>query len=500
MTQEMLYNHPDYDNNIDAWNIYYDLWNGDPKTMAEPKYLWPHELEKIEGNPESGKLRSIRQQRSQYTNYIAVLEDIRQGLFFRTEPILDEEASKLLSEEEQLNIDSKGNSLMHVVKQQIHLHDFLYGRAIVLIDSYDIRPRNMAELNANGVRPFMETIDPRFVKDWEFDKAGKLVYLRYEFTQMGARIGPSVKPIEKTYSRTLLMREGVYSVLLHEQEDTQALGEPVRWKLVGKRTIPQLNEIPVVFMNFGKSWIKDVAPQQLRYHNLESSLDNGLHFQAHQRLYASGVNPGDKSAVKALTEYTLLLLENPQARINAIEPSSPEYLTRRVAEVRNTIFRIGERQLRQLSSDSKGVQSDDTIREEKDTTISIIQSRLAAYEEVMAKALKLYAIFKSRSRGSSFSGKMIFNKNIGRQDVEQTISRYNAIRADMAQLPETKKQMIRAILADENLEDPDIVTKEIQDATFEKPAQLPGLKQRLQSFVNGTNGQQQAESAGSITN
>ena len=465
-----FHQHPDFELMRPYWEQYRDLFEGKHKVMTSSKYLPYHQLELQRENQDAtlnfptsavrqrSELRAIRVQNTNYTNFICPILDIWKGLYFRKDIYLSEDALEMLGDALD-DIDGEGCSLQGFLRDEIFENDYLYGRPIILVDA--------PSADTNNPRAYFTLLDPLSVKDWHQDDTGKLQFIRWEYVAIPERQSPQDEPKEKLFTRILQLTERGFTSAIYSAEKDDYTAEVKAWHLEQEPIeITGFDSLPIVWKRFGESAVKDYSEEILRHHKLESSLDNGLAAQAWQRLYATGIDNTDAGQVAALTAYTLFLLPE-GGTMGQVEPAEPQALERRIARQQDLIFRKAMRQLRALPSDSRAVQAAETLREEQNNMISIIKSRLNDYQVILNDALYFYALYMGVETRGEYEIKL--DDDITDQDISQTLMLFQALQTDFKQLPETKKQFLKAMIKDAPIADVPAAMVEVDSANFETP-------------------------------
>lgn len=472
-----FYEHPEYKELKHSWEMFSDLFTGERKKLTNSFYLPYHQLEKAQqqqgsdsidfaaANRFRSELRAIRVQNTNYTNFVRPILDIWKGLYFRKGAQLSDEAKELLGDAVD-DIDGQGSSVEGFIRDSLFHNDYIFGRPIILVDGVNVSPSNKKEEQELGARAYFTCLDPLSVKDWQFrdDKAGELQMLRYEYKGIKPRVTLDAEPEEVLYTRVLELTSAGFRSSIYVSETREKNGTQDKvWSLAEEpKEISGFDSLPVVWKRFNESSLKDYSEEILRHHKLESSLDNGLAYQAWQRIYATGVDVANKEQVAALSAYTMLLFSEEGVNVGTLEPPNPAALMSRVVETRNMIFKKAMRQLQQLPSDSKQVQSAETIQQQENNTVSIIKSRLGDYECLINDALAHYATYFGKSDTDKYT--ITLDDEITETDTQQTILLFQALQTEFRSLPETKKQFLKALIKDAPLEDKDGALEEIENS------------------------------------
>ena len=207
------------------------------------------------------------------------------------------------------------------------------------------------------------------------------------------------------------------------------------------------------------SWIKDSAPIAKKLHNLESSRDNILYFQAYQRLFFVGVTNSDHK--KALTEFTAGFLPA-DGRVESIEP------------------------IQTLGLDSKVVEGADTQASSKEHLTSLLASQVSILETFANQILRDYAAFKVQD--FDFQGKVTFNKNFTDEDLNELRDSFLTLKDDINRYPTWKKEILKKFAGSQELPEIEKILAEIDSgATTTDTQQVRGSILSRLAVQNGGN-------------
>lgn len=489
MSEEVkLFLNPQYQKLQPSMLLHELLYKGDQEALKDPCYLWPHELEtKREGEP----IRKLREMRTHYSNYIEPLVTIWQGLFFRKEPEISDEVRALLGPAVD-DIDGKGTSFLNFIKNEVFPSYIVHGRVFLKVDAFADAPMTLAEEKEKKVSPYFELIDPLCFVDWGFDnsapdKMGKFLFAREEYLYQEPRTSAESEPVMRLRSKQYFLDEGrllVRTYQAKEKEKGKRKGkkskseDPISWEVVSTQDLGVWSEIPIAYV-MTDSWIKDAAVEALKYFNLVSVIDNINLFQGHQRVYFIG-NFDQNFNRAALAEYTLQVLPE-GTTIHETQPTNTAGIEARADSVFNAIWRVGLNQVRQMAADSKAVQGEATLREEKDYTVSLVQSELASLENIINQALKHFAMFKGQP---NFEGKISFSADITKADVEKVTQIAMSFKDDINKVPKFRKAMLKWAANEIDLPEKEEILEEIDSQDLDSQADSAGAFGKL-GAVNG---------------
>lgn len=490
--QIKLYNHPTFKKDAKDFQVYRDLYEGDQHVMKDKKYLWLHELER---KPEGRNIRTIREQRSAYTNFIEPIVSIWTSLFFRKEPTVDQETEAMLGDY-LYDIDGKGTSLFAFIRDEILRTVLLYGRPLLKVSALGDRPETKAD-ESQSYRPYFELIEPLSFVDWQQEMSdpqnlNKLLFARVEYQEMPPRLTAQDEPTMQIVSKEYLLVDGKLQIRKYKavkddkKEQDNVAGEcdsQYTWILIDIEELNEWDEIPIVANLAAESWIKDAAPHVLKYYNLESVIDNIALFQAHQRVYFIGDLP--KDTIIAAAEYAYNTLPEGTS-ISTIEPTNTASIETRLALVLNNIFRIALNQVRQMNADSAAAQSAETMREERDNTVAVVESEIESIENIVNQGLRLWAKYLGND---SFNGKVSLKQDISKNDIDNAIKLTLAFRDQIAKLPMINKALLNWFVDEMDLDNKEELKEEIKTMQI----QAPEAPQLGANFIRGLQQAQQDE-------
>lgn len=439
-----LYQHPTYRRLSPQWSKWRDLYDGDHGTLTRPEYLWLHAIESKPRDPVARAVRSAREQRTRYLNLNEIIVSLWSSLIFKESIQFDQEAQALLDETGGLfDIDGQGTSFQDLAIRAFE-HYALFGKSILLVDSFPISAGSRAEEQALGLRPFIDLIHPLAAPDWSKEDAnparlGKYNFFRHEFDLVLPRESSESEPKTARFSHTLQVSGGRYQIVIHSvgiDEAQEILPEfydsktrQIMWQPVGV-VDTSLSDIPLSVIE-GESWVKDVSEEALRYHNLRSTKDNVEFNQGYQKIFISGINGSDEQQVLALSEYTIPFIPE-NASVTVVPPVSTAELAASVEQSLANVFKVGLNQYRALPADSRAVQSAETQNAEQQNPIALVQSTIAQLEGHLNRALGFYA---QLSGINNFSGKVELSKELDHEDWSEFLTTWQAMRDTLSRVP-----------------------------------------------------------------
>lgn len=487
-----LYTHPMYARNAYDWERYRDLAEGDHRVLTNSKYLWAHPIERST-DVQAQALRAGREERTRYLNLIEAIESLWTSYFFRKCYTLDDATKRLLGDAED-NIDGQGTSLFSFIRDNILKSYLRYGKVIVSVDAFSLTGRNLAEQKELGIRPFFELIHPLAAPDWDIEledtqRIGRYNFLRHEYDLVPARASASVEPTVQRYSQVLARVDGRYTLSTYTTP-TDTKGAYIRkdpktgmavWEQVGGEIVTELEEIPLSVID-SQPWLHDVCEETLRHYNLRSNLDNVNYFQGYSDKYVTGIHNADQ--LKAFGEYIVKMLPE-NGTVTVIPPTQATGLEVATNDSLSSVFKVGLNMFRALPSDAKGIQSSDTIEQDKDNTYAMVESSLEEIENLVKDSLRHYAAFLGQK---DFEPEIELNKEIKGENFDQFLRTYAAFKDKFDQMPQlsqaiTKKAVHKLELPEEDV---NAAVQEVDSTTLETPEERM-LRER-QTAMGGIGG------------
>ena len=454
-----LFEHPDYTENKDNYETWHELYEGDQDALKASKYLWLHELET---KPAGAGIRKLREQRSSYTNWAEVLVSVWTSILMRKDPLIPDDVKNLLGEQ-IADVDGEGSSLTSFIRDKIVANTFIYGKPIVKVDALGDKPQSKADEVATSYRPFMEIIDPRSFRDWAVEKKdtknlNKLKFCRLEYWEYSDR-ERAIDPVkEKIVSKEYCLIDGKLTIIKYElvDEGKKSQDNKPEWKEVSQTPIPDWDEIPIVYIKEGISWLRDVSPHILKYYNTESVIDNVTLMQGHQRIFVIG----DVSNMEVISLSESGLNSLPLgSTIQVIAPTDTTGPERRLQTILGNIIRVGLNQLK-LQIEGQAIESAETLQQVKDNTVGLIQAELENVENVINTAVNLWAKYKGQD---DFNSEIKFDIEDIKSNVDGAVKIYMAFRDEIAKLPMVRKELLNWVVDELNLGSPDDLKEEISE-------------------------------------
>lgn len=470
-TQDInFFYHPIWAINRPFWQPATDLFDGDLNTLRTEAYLTRFEVEKI--GTDGTKAYTQRANRTYYSNYYRAIAHILCAYIFQEEIDLEPlKNDQLFDESELKNFDGNGTSFIDFLKN-IFYQAATTGTLYISIDSPPMPEGASAQQKeSQKIRPFASLWNPLQVVDWiDFDEPGenygKPRILQREFIRTASRSQITDQPklervryhMEATQAGYLLRvyRARNFSQIVAKTPDARINADGTvttinssQWEQIGNdRLAPGIkNEIPVI-RSIQEPWLKDAMSKAWHLYQIESSLDNILHYQAYTRPFIAGslADPGGKEIQSG--ESSIIWLSQ-GSQVFDVKSENCSAIMARMTDVRNSLFRIGLYQLRQLNASSNQTQSADNQREEKANTFSYTKNKIQELQDTIDQTISMWAMFKEKEVEPGLI-------NIIREPESYNLSEfleiYQATLSLQEDNPEIQKTLVKELLSFVNLD------------------------------------------------
>lgn len=499
MTVE-LYTHPEYRRNLHDWQTLRDLYCGNETTMRSTRYLpkFAVEDEELSTHAESkNSARHIytqRMARTFYTNLCDPIVWIWIGWLFSEALNLDS-ISRIVTPEEQANFDGKGTSFIDIAQEMARVM-ILYGPTYAVIDTPGFETQTRAEDAATGKRPYGQIIDPIHVPDWRirnvnFSDTGQYEQLDYIWQAVTPRASGRDAPQEQWFRRSLYFDSEnsiiseyfaqpteVDQVNMKEKRRFNPFDKSSEWEELERQTLSELTQLPIV--RGGKqSWILPAASNMRRRHQLESSFENILHYQAYQKVFISG-EPLQDSMVMA--ENSINFLKEGSV-VTQVTSATPTALETRVRDVTDTIFKIAFNQIRTLPGTSEAVQSSETIREERQPQFAAAKSAITEFETMFNSIVDVWAEMKGIERNES--EKVTISRDFTPEDIDKFVTHYNTFRDEINKNTAWRRATLEKAVDDANFDSE--TANEIKETLADAPRVQNNVRESLIGAINNAN-------------
>lgn len=444
-----LYNHPDYDIEVKKWIDYRTLYTGEGVNTA---FLIKHEFEEAESDI-SKKMWSNRFKRTEYTNLVEPFINRFTSMCFSGDN--DFSAVKDLLGDTANDVDGNGLDFESFFRRYVAKDLILYGKPTVHINAPE----------GENVRPYIATISPINIKSWKH-KDGELVAIRYdyEFIDVGDLLS---KPVIKKLSDIYVLEGNSVIVETYEQK-----GSGAEYKLVDENII-NIDKLPFV-QTITTTRMQHCTPVLRAKHNLESSYDNQLLFQAIQRILILGENISKDSAIVANEGAVSVIKGN--GTIQVIEPTEPKSLERRIEQRLNDFFKIAFNQTRHMPNDSRVGQSADTLKESKEDFVKQVESCAKDLETLANQTLEIMCKFQGVEYDPE--KKIIIGDNLDPENLNEQVQNARIFFDEIGKYPSWRKDFLKKLARSMNLKDIESIESEIDNST-----QTAG-NNRLTEFLN----------------
>lgn len=498
MTNEVkLFQHPEYSRMFADWQIYKELYQGDESIIRSTKYTPMFVVEETEPGK---KAYQARLNRTFYTNLLEPIISTWLGWLFSKPPNF--EAVKDVFDGDETNIDGFGTSLREFL-YQMGIPYLLFGKAYLSVETPNVQSNSRPEDRLVGLRPYARIWNALEVPDWideteNFQNYGNLKQIDLQYSSLLPRSSNRDKPREALMRRSLFLDGGRVATHYYRSKEESDLDKRDKSK---QQTLYQINqlesdwiferegqididEIPVITLGQG-SWIADVVPELRRRHILVCSYENILHYQAYKKTFISGEPLKDGPINMAENAVIWLKQDSTVTESSAEDPTA---LEKRIADVTDTIFKIAFNTLRQVPGTSKQVQSDSTIREEKEPQIAAAKTAITDLEVAANDMVRLWAKYKNKEYNPE--NQIVFNKDFTLQDVESLLSQYSILKDRIAKAPSWERYLLKKVAAGqeyspEQMKEIEADLEKIKPEAEQQQIGAPGIRSRLQSAVNG---------------
>lgn len=489
----IFWDHPEYTEFKDRWKLWRDLYKPTRAILSRDDILWRTNLErKVPPSAEEvsriAVIRADREIRSRYLNIPRGVVSIWQSIFLKSPLAFNEEASDFLEKWNlKTDVDGKEHTFDTFVRDEILRTYLVFGKVTVLAEAYGIQARSLGEQKALGLKPYLACIEPLALKDWEFEEVdpkriGKYNMLRHEFDSVIVRNGDaSVRPLYRRLCNIHRVVDGQYVIERFATEIDQngmytSIDKDTKqavWTQINEPIFTGLQEIPAATLS-DESWIEDVCEETLRHYNLRSIKDSTEFNQGFQRVFVKGVNTSDPKAVSALSDFIIGALPT-DGGVDVVEPIGTADLRASVTEAAESALKIGLDQQRRLSSDSLAAQAAESQAQEQEATFALVKSVAAELSNFCSKALYNLAQFTNLK---DFKGSVTFSGDVKPEDMPTWLTVWQTFKADLEQVPDIKKAVLKRIITKLNLPDIDDL-----EAKLEKASIAPQVNNQLRTAV-----------------
>jgi hypothetical protein len=387
MAEEKVKYHQSYIDGKDTWELVDNFVDGRIKNVK--KYLIPYPSERLTTD-DAIKSFLGRTERLQNKNLC--------------KPILDIHLSHLSQGITWGNIDSnpKLNPIIidatgFRIPAKRMVRNFLYefiklGRAGMLVD---------APKSANAESELQEQILNQ--KSYEVVYSAAEIY-NFEYFTEGLRRGklkqiylkepPRIDEKGDSFDRirkfSIEENESVFTVTILERKPTT--NKDGMWQVI-EQFPGTLEEIPFVMIGDGApdSVLKDVAHLNMINLNKQSTKDNIMYYQEHQRVMGTGIKPEE---LAVWNERTVATVSNENARLHVVNAGSTDNLTDDIANNEERATKIGLFQLNQLAEDTRQVQSAESKQKDMVARRKFYDDTLDLIEETFNEIFRFHALFE----------------------------------------------------------------------------------------------------------
>lgn len=423
-----LIEHKEYQKKAENYLRYNELYDGEHEILSSKKYLPYYNVEMSanlqkdkDGNPVNNisgqSLRKTRESLSRYTNFCTKIFRKYKSIIFKNDPDWSE-VDRMFKDVD--SVDGMDKHLIDFIKDCVFERRFIDGDVFILITAYE-----------GSDEPFFKIIPAISVKDWQFSD-NQLSLFRYEYEVEKPRSSSQEEQKIIKYSDEYSVIEN--SVILTRYINKSDKEDAQDWVIDDQITLDNFEEIPIAY-SMGKSFISEFENGVLDYHMQKSSHRNSTYHQGTQKIFVTG-NVSAKSII-AMGESTVSILSSDDGTIpnvTSIDPINPQAIESAMhmanAEVLSSAFHM----TRILPTDSKQIQSADTLEAQKEELLEVIIAEVNQIERLVNKAIDLYWQFLGQPSG--LNGEVQFDKDISIKDLDFQL------RDELAYLDEIRKSAV----------------------------------------------------------
>ena len=305
---DIVNKHDQYKKNIYRWKFYYDSYYGG-QDYQTGQYLRKYLAEEDDGYNEYGK----RIMATPLDNHCRSVVDTYTSFIWRQSPqrefgsLADNPALKLFMKD----ADLEGRSFDAVMREATTLAN-VYGHVLLILDKPASEANTLAEELAEGIRPYLVSITPDNIVDWEWKRMRNG---RYELNTL------KIKEYEDE-------DKAIYRVWERDQVTVFEVAEGDEEHKVIEQYDNQMGHIPASFLygqrsherGIGISQIADIADVQKAIYNELSELEQVIRISNHPTLVMTdGVDASAGAGSTIIIEDTDI---DPALRPYLLQPSS----------------------------------------------------------------------------------------------------------------------------------------------------------------------------------
>ncbi len=509
-----FYSHADYITHKDLWETIEDLLKGEHACLTSPKYLWVHPIEDAARqcdavDRKNAELdRALREQRTQYVNYIKMVSQRFVSLIMKGGLAVDEKTASMLGDLQE-NMDGQGNSLEEMAKK-LSEHLVQFGTFYLLTDTQTVFARNLQEQQDMEVRPYWILLHPLSVKDWQIGADGSYEAIRYEYMLMKPRPSLDSEPFLAYYTTVAakMSTDSVYTIKTYVHTDdkyvpinyhpecaTSLTGINTTWTLVDTAEVPELDGVPLACPRLEEGCLEPVVPIALKIFNKQSELDNILHNQGYERVFifsdtlgpAMGADgkPIDDSAKEVkISTNSLVVIPDPNGKVEKLDPTDPQGLTGSLQQDIMDMFRIAFNISRIVKESSEVAEGADTKREVKEELMTRIEGIRNKVIQGVNKGLNDFALYQN----STYDGEVSFAQELTELDLNDLLNFARSLADRLSQYPTVRKELDKKMVGMLHLPKEDELFKEIETTEIKEPtveAGVAGVGGALEKVANG---------------
>ena len=446
---DIVNKHEQYKKNIYRWKYYYDSYYGG-QDYQKGQYLRKYLAEEDDGYNEYGK----RIMATPLDNHCRSVVDTYTSFIWRNSP---QREFGSLSDNPALSLflkdaDLEGRSFDAVMREATTLAN-IYGHVLLILDKPASEANTLAEELAEGIRPYLVTITPDNIVDWEMTRQRNG---RYEVTML------KIKEYEDD-------EKCVYRVWERDRVTVYEVDEDNAEHQIIEQYENQMGHIPASFLygqrsherGIGISQIADIADVQKAIYNELSELEQVIRISNHPTLVMTeGVDASAGAGSTIIIEDTDI---DPALKPFLLQPSSQSIgsIIESVGTKIDMIDRMAN--LSSMRSTSRATASGVSLKIEREllnVKLAQVADNLEICEEHIFKHFgHFYDV--------AYDGVIDYPDNFDMTDVYTELDfllKASAAPVSSAQYKtEVAKQIARIVVADE--EQMDAIVKEIENGS-----------------------------------
>lgn len=495
IAKALLQTHPDYDNEVDKWRKYLDLY------QANDIYRFIHRHLR-----ESDSAWKKRVERGYYYNYVAAVVDLFTAFLFHA-PV-DRDLGDDIEFFEEIHKDADlQKTLYSVFMRNACIFAQVEGHIGILVDmpniSADQIPQNEAQRKELGFHPYLVLLHADQIMDWELDQFGNFNWVKLKIQ----------RPLDRTWQQSAVSDTQHFVIWTRESfEEWEVVGEGpgAEARMINSGDNPA-GRVPLVILRmqkkpdhpwFGMSAVRDIADINIGILNWSSLGDEEIFERC---LNVLALERADSDAKVELSHANVLEFEPGAAPPRYLEPGPTALNNIRtwIEDARAEIRRLAKLNissgLMDVRQSSSGIAQAFQFLETNQT----LADKALSLEQAETEIHKLLAAWGN----IEFTGSISYSRDFGVEDFlllfQELGLAKNSLTSETA-IKELEKKIIRKIFAKSSMELRAKIEKEIdavQPQSIVSPFGMlpPGPVGGSDPDIEGSQPSESAEDAGNGT-